>query len=204
MATLALVPLLVFAFMVYLMAIPGLVVSPIAGLLAWWLARRRRLGGGREALAGIAYSVCLFLPWILLMVALKKERLSSSTVNNFYILLHLAWVIGPFISLWISLWIVGANSPVLDSDPRPDYWWVGFVIFWGMLFLWIGSVAMTLKWWSGVDKDVTVECLTSFKFIVPYALACVSLWIISVQMWVWQRIEQPCTGIDATLGACTP
>ena len=192
-------PLMVLGFMLYLMALPGLVVSPIAGLLAWWLARRRWLSGGREALVGVAYSVCLFLPWILLMVALKKGRLSSSTVNNWCILLHLAWLIGPV----ISFGIVGANFQTLDSDPRPNFWWVGFSVFWGMVVLWVGSATMTVKWWSGVEY-VTVECLTSYRFIVPYTLAAVCLWTFAGYMWVWDRIEQPCTGLDATLGACIP
>ena len=185
--------------MLVLIAFPGLVVSPIAGLIAWRVARGRLLSGGRETLAGVAYSVCLFLPWILLVVALRRGRLSSSTVNNCYILLYLAWLIGPL----ITFGIMGANFQTLDSDPRPNFWWVGFSIFWGMVFLWVGSAAMTVKWWSGVE-DVTAGCLTSFKFIMPYALACVCLWTLYIYMWVWEHVDQPCSGLDATLGACIP
>ena len=137
-------PLLVALFMVSLIAIPSLVFSPIAGLIAWWSARSRLLNGGREALAGIAYSICLFLPWILLVVALRRGQMSSTAVHRCYILLYLAWLIGPLIAFGIT----SANFQSLESDPRPEYWWVGFGVFWGMVVLWVGSAAMTVKWWS--------------------------------------------------------
>ena len=186
-------------FMLSLIAIPGLIASPVTGLIAWWLARRRWLNGGREALAGIAYSVCLVLPWILLVVALRRGCLSSSTTNRSYLILYLAWLFGPL----VTFGIVGANFQTLDSEPRPDYWWVGFSIFWGLVFLWVGSAAMTIKWWSGI-KDVTVECLTGYRFIMPYALATICLWTTFGYMWVWERIVPPCTAIESTLRECIP
>ena len=192
-------PIIVSGFMFVLIAIPGLIVSPIAGLIAWWSARSRWSKGGREALAGVAYSICLFLPWILLVVALRRGSLSSSAVNKCYILLYLAWLIGPL----ITFGIMGANLQTLDFDPRPNFWWVSFTLFLAMVFLWIGSAAMTLKWWSGAE-DVTVERLTSFRFITPYALASVCLWTLYIYMRVWEQIDQPCIGLDATSGACIP
>ena len=78
-----LVPLTVLAFMYFLLALPGLVLSPIAGLIAWRSARSSWLNGGREALAAVVYSICLILPWILLVVALRRGHLSGSTVHRY-------------------------------------------------------------------------------------------------------------------------
>ena len=179
-------PLMIALFMAYFIALPGLIFSPIAGLIAWQLARNRWLNGGREALSGVVYSACLILPWILLIVALRRGSLSSSTIKRCYILLYLAWLIGPVIAFATT----SANFQTLDADPRPDFWWVGFSIFWGMLFLWIGSAAMTLKRWNGVEEDAVVECLTSFRFILPYALACVCVWTFSLYALVWETITE--------------
>ena len=130
-------PLILMGFMLTLIAFPGLLVSPIAGLTTWRLARGRLLSGKREALAGVAYSICLFLPWILLVVALRRESLSGLTVNKCYVLLYLAWLIGPIITAGVG----GAYFQSLVSDPRPEYWWVSVGVFVAMVILWVGSAA---------------------------------------------------------------
>ena len=190
-------PLFIALFMIPLVALPGLVFSPIAGLITWRLARGRSLSGGREALAGVAYSICLFLPWILLVVALRRESLSSSTVNKSYILLYLAWLIGPLMAFGIT----GAHFQSLVADPRPEYWWVTVGVFLAMVILWVGSAGMTRKWWSGVE-DVTVECLISFRFILPYALACFCVWIFAVFVQTGMGIEDACSERQAALAGC--
>ena len=192
-------PLIVTGVMLVLIAFPGLLVSPIAGLIAWRLARGRLLSGGREALAGVAYSICLFLPWVLLVVALRKGSLSSSTVNKSYMLLYLAWLIGPLITVGIT----GAYFPSLVSDPRPEYWWVSLGVFSGMVILWVGSAGMTRKWWNGVE-DVTVDCLISIRFILPYALACVCLWTFYLFAQSGIGIEDACSEQQAVLAGCPP
>ncbi len=192
-------PLMITLFMFSLIAVPSLVVSPIAGLIAWWSARGRLSNGVREALAGLAYSICLFLPWILLVVALRRGSLSSSAVNKCYILLYLAWLIGPLITLGIT----GAYYQSQVSDPRPEYWWVSLVVFCGMVILWVGSAGMTMKWWSGVE-DVTVECLISFRFILPYVLACVCLWSFFVVARLGIGMEDACSEQQAMLAGCPP
>ena len=192
-------PLFITGFMLILIAFPGLLVSPIAGLIAWRLARGRLLSGGREALAGVVYSICLFLPWILLVVALRKGSLSRSAVNKCYILLYLAWLIGPLITVGIT----GAYFQSLVSDPRPEYWWVSFGVFSGMVILWVGSAGMTRNWWNGVE-DVTVDCLISIRFILPYALACVCVWTFFVFAQSGIGAEDACSEQQAVLAGCPP
>lgn len=200
MIAVGIAPIMVTIFMVLLIAIPGLIASPIAGLIAWWSARGRFLNGGRVALAGVAYSICLFLPWILLVVALRRGSLSTSTVNKCYFLLYVAWLVSPLITFAI---MGSTDSNPLGSDPRPDFWWVGFTLFLAMVILWVGSAAMTRKWWSGAE-EVTVERLTSFRFITPYALTSVCLWTFYLYMWVWEHINETCSERDAALAGCIP
>ena len=171
-------PLTLTLVMVFLLVVPGLMWSPIAGLISWHNARNSWLNGGREALVGVAYSICLLLPWILLAVALKKGRLSSSAVNSFYFILYFAWLIGPIVFFGQA----GAQFEVLQFNvgagtPKPDYWLVAYSLFFGMLILWIGSGFIKLNaWWISKDdvtvaEEVMVDDLIRFRFIMPYALA---------------------------------
>ena len=199
MMAVGIAPIMITIFMILLIAIPGLIASPIAGLIAWWSARGRWSDGGRVALAGVAYSICLFLPWILLVIALRRGSLSSSTVNRCYVLLYVAWLVGPLITFAM---MGSADSNPLDSGPRPNFWWVGYTLFLVMVFLWIGSAVMTRKWWSRAE-DVTVERLTRFRFITPDALASACLWTCYLYMWVWEHINETCSERDAALAGCT-
>lgn len=174
--TVGLTTFLVTTTLVLDVAIPGLVLAPFAALLAWYLSRRTGLRGLREAVAGAAYSAFLVAPCILLLIVLFRGRLSGSVVKACYVALYIVWLIGPVVFWGIYEAETGYQLP--DSDLSSTSLIgssIDNVVFWLMVSLWIGSALMTFKWWRSIE-EVTIEHLTSFRFIMPYALACLSTW----------------------------
>ena len=88
-------PWMVMGIMGFLVAPMGLVWSPFAALITSRMARNRGLDGGRYALAGATSSIFLLLPWILLVIGLRKGRLHPTALQYMYIFVHLAWLLGP-------------------------------------------------------------------------------------------------------------
>ncbi len=185
-------------------AIPGIALAPFAALLAWYLARRRRLKGVREGLAGAAYSAFLVVPCILLIIALVKGRLPSSVVGVCFVALHIVWLIGP-----VAFW--GLYDPELDhlfqgqDSHSPNLIRSSFddIVFWVMVSLWVGSAFTTFKAWRLVE-EVTVERLVSFRFMLPYALACLSVWTFYLTARFGIIFPDTCSELDAVLAGCVP
>ena len=169
-------PLSVTVVLAFLVALPGLAWSPFAALIAWRLARRRGLSGGRYALVGAAYSVFLLVPWLYLAVSLLGRRPPGFVVQLIYRLLYFAWLVGPIVFwgqymagigvLWLDFIWGGDTSEILDHDRRL----VVYSVWSTMILMWIGSGVMSLGKWES-DNDVTDHALMSVRFITPFALA---------------------------------
>ncbi len=185
-------------------AIPGIVLAPFAALLAWYLARRRGLSGVREALAGAAYSAFLVAPCILLVAVLVKGRLSGAVVKVCYVALYIVWLIGPVV-FW-GLYDPEPGYQLLGSDlssTSPIGSSIDEVIFWVMVSLWVGSAFATFKAWRLIEQ-VTIEHLVSFRFMLPYALACLSTWTFYLSARYLPGFFTVCSELDAALAGCIP
>ena len=185
-------------------AIPGIILAPFAALLAWYLARRRGLKGVREGLAGAAYSAFLVAPCILLMIVLVRGRLPCSVVRVCYVALYIVWFIGPVV-FW-GIYDPELDNPFQDSDSRSPGligWSIDDVVFWVMVSLWVGSAFTTFRAWRSVE-EVTIEHLTSFRFMLPYALACISVWTFYLSARYGIIFPDTCSEFDAVLAGCIP
>ena len=202
--TVGLVSFLVTAALFIDVAIPGLALAPFAALLAWCLARRRGLRGVREALAGAACSAFLVAPCILLVIVLVKGRLSGSVVKACYVALYIVWLIGP-----VVFWGIYESEPgyqLLGSDlssTSPIGSSIDEVVFWVMVSLWVGSAFATFKAWRLIEQ-VTIEHLTSFKFMMPYAFVSLSIWTFFLSARYLPGFFTVCSEQQAALAGCPP
>ena len=202
--TVGLASLLVTAALFTDVAIPGLALAPFAALLAWYLSRRVGLRGAREALAGAAYSAFLVAPCILLMIVLFRGRLSGSVIKACYVALYIVWLIGPVVFWGIYEPEPGYQLPDSDlSGTSLIGTSIDDVVFWVIVSLWIGSALMTFKWWRSIEV-ATIEHLTSFRFIMPYALACLSIWAFFLSARYLTGFIEVCSERDAALAGCIP
>lgn len=168
----AIIPIFAVGSMTYLMALPGLAWSPFAALIAWRMARRNRINGGRYAIMGAASSVFLLLPWILLVGALHRG-VSDTAVRLSYVLLYLGWLVGP-IMIWgqhVARFEI-LTSLVLEgsSETEPEHPVLAYGVFAAMVVMWTMSATLTLKKWNSV-YDVTDHDLITLRHLTPFALA---------------------------------
>ena len=170
--TMALIPIFTVGFMTYLMALPGMVWSPIAALITWHMARSRGLDRGRYAAAAGASSVFLLLPWLLLTFSLRRG-VSDTAVRLSYVLLYLGWLVGP-----IMIWgqhvakIEFLTSLILEgsSKTQPEYPVLAYGVLAAMVVMWGSSAIVTLKQWDSL-YDVTERDLITLRHLMPYGLA---------------------------------
>ena len=186
---LAIIPIFTVTVMTYLMALPGVFLSPIAGLITWRMARNRGLDGGRYLLVGVASSVFLLLPWLLLIRALRSG-VSDAWVRLTYILLFLSWLIGP-----IVIWgqhvakIDFLTSLILDGggDSQPERPFFAYGVFALMSVMWMGSAVIASQN-RGSTYDVTEHDLSTLRHIAPFALAWACLLIVQGYMFFFGDI----------------
>ena len=170
--TMALIPMCVQLVMAYVMALSGLIWAPFAALITWNLARRRQLDGVRYALAGLASSVLLLVPWLLLLSA-QRKGVSDSSVRLSYVLLHLGWLLGP-IMIWgqhvAELEFLVTLGLHISGGSESDLPILNYGVLGAMFAMWAVSAILTLKRWDSV-YDVTDRELMTFGHLLPFALA---------------------------------
>ena len=83
--------LFVSFFLLPLIAVLGLMWSPIAAAISWWLARNRGFNGVGYAFAGAIYSVLFLGPWLYLTMRLVGITPPRWMIGFSYILLYLVW-----------------------------------------------------------------------------------------------------------------
>ena len=77
--------------LVPLMALLGLIWSPIAAAITWRLASNRGLNGKVYATAGAGYSILFLGPWLYLTLRLVGKTPPRWMVSFSYVLLHGVW-----------------------------------------------------------------------------------------------------------------
>ena len=132
-------PLMVWIGLVFFVAIPGLLWSPFASLIAWRIARHKGLDGRRYAMSGAAYSVFMFLPWVHLIAGLSGYRVPRFPITVTYLLLHWSWLTGPLMMLtqivaesWLEL------DTLLEHIVAYSIWTI-------MILGWIVSASLKLR-----------------------------------------------------------
>ena len=160
-------PLFVTAVLAYLMALPGLFWSPFGALILRRMAQRRGLDGSRYALMGVAGSVFLLLPWILIFVALRRPHLPVLVVKLTYILLYTVWLVGPIVT-W-GQWVAGVGWLMtlglgggLGEDLRPAHPISAYGVLVAMVIAWAVSGVLSWKAWDS-HPNVTVGDLVTFR-----------------------------------------
>ena len=170
-----LLPLMVTSFLGFFVVIPGLAWSPFAALMAWWMARRRGMGGGLYALRGAAFSVFLLVPWFLMVAALHWCSVPVSMLRWSYGLLFSVWLAGPIV-FWGQyvaeinfLQTLGLGSVTQIDPDRP---FIAYGVLIGMVVAWVVSAVTTLKLFeSKYVVDVGPEDLANLRGMMPYILA---------------------------------
>ena len=176
-------PIMITGIVGFVVAPVGLVWSPFAALITLRVARNRGLDGGRYALAGAISSIFLLLPWLLLVIGLRKGRLHPIALQYIHIFVHLVWLLGPivwwsqsiaFLEILPTIGIGAAHGD--DAEPlNPVVDYSGFGL---MVTAWIVSASMTAKVWSSRFKGELGEIVGS-RYMVPF----VGAWACTLALW---------------------
>lgn len=175
-------PLYVTAIMGFMVAPVGLLWSPFAALITSRMARNRGLDGGRYALAGATSSVFLLLPWLLLVIGLRRGRLHPTALQYTYIFVHLVWLLGPIV-MWgqfvasleflMSLEI-GIAQGYDAEPPNPVAAYSGFGL---IVTAWIVSACVTAEIWSSRFRGELGE-IVGFRYLIPFVGAWVCTFVV--------------------------
>ena len=165
-------PLMVMTITGFMVAPVGLVWSPFAALITSRMARNRGLDGGRHALAGATSSIFLLLPWLLLVIGLRRGRLHPTALQYTYIFVHLVWLLGPIV-MWgqfvasleflMSLEI-GIAQGYDAEPPNPVAAYGGFGL---IVTAWIVSACVTAAVWSSRFRGGLGE-IVGFRYLIPF------------------------------------
>ena len=174
-------PWMVTTIMVFMMA-PILVWSPFGALITSRMARNRGLDGGRYALAGAASSIFLLLPWLLLVIGLRRGRLHPIALQYTYIFVHLIWLLGPVaVCGQFVLSLESLTTPVVfaeDVDTEPPNPVVVYSGFGLMVTAWVVSACVTAKVWSSRFRGDLGE-IVGFRYITPF----VGAWVCTLAVF---------------------
>ena len=171
-------PWMVMGITGFMVAPIGLVWSPFAALITSRMARNRGLDGGRYALAGAISSIFLLLPWLLLVIGLRRGRLHPTVLQYTYIFVHLVWLLGPVV-IWGQSIAEIEFLTTLEIDfghgsaYEPTYPVLSYSGFGLMVTSWILSACVTAKVWSSRFEGELGE-IVGFRYIIPFmgAWAC--------------------------------
>lgn len=147
------------------------------------MARNRGLDGARYALAGATSSIFLLLPWLLLVIGIRRGRLHPIALQYTHIFIHLVWLLGPIV--WWSQSIafleilptlgIGASHGE-DAEPlNPVVDYSGFGL---MVTAWLVSASMAAKVWSSRFRGELAE-IVRFRYLVPF----VGAWVCTLALW---------------------
>ena len=176
-------PWMVTTIMGFMVAPVGLVWSPFAALITSRMACNRGLDGGRYALAGATSSIFLLLPWLLLVIGLRRGRLHPTALQYTFIFVHLVWLLGPIV-MWgqfvtaleflMTLQVGVAQGQDLEP-PNPVAAYSGFGL---IVTAWIVSACVTAKVWSSRFRGDIAE-IVSFRYLTPF----VGAWVCTLAVY---------------------
>ena len=155
--------LFVSFFLLPLIAVLGLLWSPIAATISWRLARNRGLHGLGYAFAGAVYSALFLVPWLYLTMRLVGKMPPIWMIGFSYFLLYLAWSALVYVAvISVDFAYFGALSDIHDITYR---------ILWpAMLALLLMSFLVLLK----IDERLQgSQVLPGPGYILPF----VGLWV---------------------------
>ena len=166
-------PLMVMTITGFMVAPVGLVWSPFAALITSRMARNRGLDGGCYAIAGATSSVFLLLPWLLLVIGLRRGRLHPTALQYTYIFVHLVWLLGPIV-MW-GQYVLSLQSPTPDvvfpgaggEGLEPPNLVEIYSLFGLMVAAWVVSACVTAKVWSSRFRGELQE-IVGFRYIIPF------------------------------------
>ena len=166
------------------MAPIGLIWSPFAALIASQMARNRGLDGGRYALAGATSSIFLILPWLLLVIGLRRGRLHPIALQYTYVFVHLVWLLGPIV-MWgqfvLSIESLMTQDVVFAEgvDREPPNPVEIYSLFGLMVTSWIVSACVTARVWSSRFEEGLRE-IVGFRYMIPFVGAWASTFTLAV------------------------
>ena len=178
-------PLVLVGVPIAVIAVGGVVLSPVAGLISGRLARRRGLDSRRFAVIGVGYSAMLGFPWVFLVFGMRGWNIPRFLIRALYVILYAAWlllcvplmfsaVIGPGVIFGSFYWMLVVLLGIISI--------VGWLV--SLINLRITSVESLAKW--GDPEKGTVPYA---RYIQPFAwmtLITVLLLILFMGGHLWR------------------
>ncbi len=141
------VPYLISMVMSVVLVALGVVWAPFAAVIIRNSSIRAQVNIDRPRLTGAVYSALMLIPWILLAVALSRQRLPKTLMVFSYGLLLLAWLYGPIV-FW-GQHAVGVGFLMGGGDAgqyvNPDLRILGYTVWSAMLLAWTACGLVFLK-----------------------------------------------------------
>ena len=169
------VPAMISMVMSVVLVTLGVVWAPFAAVIIQNSSARARANIDRPRLTGAAYSALMLIPWILLAVALSRQRLPKSLMVFSYGLLLLAWIIGPVV-FW-GQHAVGVGFLTGGGDAgqyvNPALRNLSYAVWSAMLVAWTGCVLMFLKTCAR-GQITTAHDLLKARAYLPFVFSWLS------------------------------
>ena len=153
----------------------GLVLSPVAGAITWWLARRQGLHGKRSAVAGAVYSALFLGPWIYFTLRLVGKTPPKWIVGFSYTLLYLVWSMPIFVLALLDN-LARDDRYLAEEIGHGKVTWVA-----GLGLLLTSLLVLTLS--SRFERLRGSGVLIGAGYIMPF----IGLWVSTVAAVVYFR-----------------
>ena len=90
----------------------GLLWAPLGAHICARIAHNRGLPVKRYAVAGAAYSILFFFPWVCFVMQMRNKTVWKPAIWAAYALTYAAWILGPFL---LTLALIGLSVGTLNS-----------------------------------------------------------------------------------------
>ena len=139
----------------------GLLWAPFAALICWRVANSKGLKGRRYAVAGAAYSILYFFPWVYLVARLYDRTFPRILVRGVYVILYC--VIWPLAAL--SVFFPAQGPPPLN---------LFLLMLLPIAATWFLSLRRLIGWRNldrSASDDLSDDVMPNTVYILPFAFA---------------------------------
>lgn len=179
-----------FSLVIVMLAVPfGLVWAPFGALICRRIARSTGLNPRRYVIAGAAYPVLFFVPWVYLVMRMRGRSVSVVLVRNIYILLYGTWLVLPIWSLYTFMAVARRAEDFGGALTMGLALISSILVFVGSLVM-IAVVRKKAKYKtvdrSGrSDESVQDEVLPHIAYILPFAY--LMFWLVALPLYFLLR-----------------
>ena len=142
-----------------MLALFGVVWTPVGAIICAVIARSKGLSPGRYAMIGALYSVLSFLPWVYLVFRMLNGRISNLAIRLVYIVLYgMVWPAGFVLAI-----------SILAYEEAP----YATVVIWACLLFSGAALVITatrmMLWHSAYPRRTTDDMLIDYPYLLPFA-----------------------------------